>query len=72
MGSQPSLAPRKYCSTKAYTKLGTETNSMTRVEMVWSCQRFFFRAAAMPSRMPSGTEKSSAYTLIRMVGSSLS
>ena len=39
------------------TKLGSEMNIITNVEMVWSVIVFFFKAAQTPSAIPIGTEK---------------
>ena len=37
-------------------KDGTDINTMTMVDMTWSVNLFFFKAAHMPSPIPSGTD----------------
>ena len=39
---------------------------MTMVEMTWSVMLFFFSAAQMPRRMPTGTEKITEMIFRRM------
>ena len=46
------------------TKDGIEIKIMTKVEIVWSIQVFFFKPAKIPSPIPSGTEKTTEMILI--------
>ena len=54
----------------AYTKDGTEMQTIVSVDIVWSIQVFFFSAANMPNAMPIGILKIIEYKLTIIVAGS--